>query len=118
MRYDVFNPACPTRLVLDRLADKWVVLILARLSEEPLRFNEIRRSVGGVSQKVLSEALKRMERDGLVTRTVRTTVPVQVEYAITDLGRTLTATVGQLAHWAEENIAAVLEAQRRYDAAR
>jgi DNA-binding HxlR family transcriptional regulator len=116
MRYDVYDPLCPTRLVLDRLADKWVVLILARLADGPMRFNEIRRTVGGVSQKVLSQALKRMERDGLVTRTVRPTVPISVDYAITDLGRTLSTPIAGLARWAEDNIDAVLEAQRRYDA--
>jgi DNA-binding HxlR family transcriptional regulator len=115
--YDVYARACPTRVVLDRLADKWVVLILARLADEPMRFNRLRREIDGVSQKVLSQALKGLERDGLITRRAFATVPVTVEYSIAPLGATLAKTVSQLAHWAEENIEQVIEAQQRYDAA-
>ncbi|MDF2999635.1 MAG: transcriptional regulator, HxlR family [Xanthobacteraceae bacterium] len=116
-RYDVYEDRCPTRMVLDRLADKWAVLVLDRLEDGPVRFNAIRREIKGISQKVLSQTLKRLERDGLVTRTVYPTVPVTVEYALTPLGRTLTETVSALAHWAEHNMDAVLAAQAIYDAA-
>ncbi|MDF2621153.1 MAG: transcriptional regulator, HxlR family [Xanthobacteraceae bacterium] len=116
-RYDVYEDRCPTRMVLDRLADKWAVLVLDRLEDGPVRFNAIRREIKGISQKVLSQTLKRLERDGLVTRTVYPTVPVTVEYALTPLGRTLTETVSALAHWAEHNMDAVLAAQATYDAA-
>ncbi|MDQ0390709.1 DNA-binding HxlR family transcriptional regulator [Labrys monachus] len=115
--YDVYENRCPTRLVLDRLADKWAVLILDRLDEGPVRFNHIRRDIKGISQKVLSQTLKKLERDGLVSRAVFATVPVTVEYALTPLGRTLTETVSALAHWAERNMDAVLAAQRAYDEA-
>lgn len=113
--YDVYEDRCPTRMVLDRLADKWAVLILDRLVDRPVRFNHLRRDIKGLSQKVLSQTLKKLERDGLVTRTVFPTVPVTVEYALTPLGRTLTETVSALAHWAERNMGAVLAAQRAYD---
>ena len=115
--YDVYNDRCPTRMVLDRIADKWAVLILDRLQDEPVRFNHLRRDIHGISQKVLSQTLKKMERDGLVSRTIYATVPVTVEYALTPLGRTLTETVRTLAHWAEKNMDAVLAAQQAYDEA-
>ena len=114
--YDVFEDRCPTRLVLDRLADKWALLVLDRLRGEPVRFNGLRRDIKGVSQKVLSQTLKALERDGLVTRSVFPTVPVTVEYAVTPLGLTLTETVAALAHWAERNMDEVLAAQAAYDA--
>lgn len=113
--YDVYENRCPTRLVLDRLADKWALLVLDRLRAEPVRFNGLRRDIKGISQKVLSQTLKNLERDGLVTRTAFATVPVTVEYALTPLGLTLTETVAALAHWAERNMDAVIEAQVAYD---
>lgn len=113
--YDVYSEACPTRLVLDRLADKWAVLVLALLARGPRRFNALRREIEGLSQKVLSQTLKRLERDGLVARQAFPTVPVTVEYSITPLGRTLAETVEALARWAETHIETVLAAQRAYD---
>ncbi|PKR88831.1 transcriptional regulator [Pleomorphomonas diazotrophica] len=117
LAYDVFDDRCPTRMVLDRLADKWALLVLDRLQGGPVRFNQLRRDIRGLSQKVLSQTLKRLERDGLIERSVRPTVPVSVDYALTPLGRTLTETVAAFAHWAERNMAAVLSAQAAYDAA-
>ncbi len=115
--YDVFDDRCPTRMVLDRLADKWALLVLDRLKGGPVRFNHLRRDIRGLSQKVLSQTLKRLERDGLVKRTVHPTVPVSVDYALTPLGQTLTETVAAFAHWAELNMDAVLAAQAAYDTA-
>ena len=115
--YDVFDDRCPTRLVLDRLADKWALLVLDRLQDGPVRFNHLRRDIRGLSQKVLSQTLKRLERDGLVKRTVHPTVPVSVHYALTPLGRTLTETVAAFAHWTELNMDAILAAQTAYDSA-
>lgn len=115
--YDVFNDRCPTRMVLDRLADKWALLVLDRLRDGPVRFNNLRRDIRGLTQKVLSQTLKRLERDGLINRTVHPTVPVSVDYALTPLGNTLTETVVAFAHWAEHNMDAVLAAQAAYDAA-
>lgn len=114
-RPDPFHANCPTRLVLDRIGDKWAVLILIMLERGTLRFNELRRRIESISQKMLSQTLKSLERDGLITRAVLPTVPVTVEYTLTDLGRTLAATVDLLRLWAEDNIAAVQAAQTRYD---
>lgn len=107
---------CPTRLLLDRIADKWTVLLLILLERRPWRFNELRREVGGLTQKMASQTLKGLERDGLVNRKVTPTVPVTVEYSITPLGRTLFATVDALRQWAETNMPDVTRAQEHYDA--
>lgn len=117
MQPNAYAAECPTRLVLDRVADKWTVLVLGLLADGPLRFNALRRRVEGVSQKMLSQTLKSLERDGLVTRRAYATVPVTVEYAVTPLGATLSATLDPLRHWAETHITEVQAAQRRYDAA-
>jgi DNA-binding HxlR family transcriptional regulator len=114
--YDVYSVDCPARMVLDRLADKWSLLIIGRLRTGPVRFNQLRRDVEGISQKVLSQTLKKLERDGLVGRQVFATVPVTVEYSLSGLGMTLSATIESLSCWAESNIEAVQAAQRHYDA--
>jgi DNA-binding HxlR family transcriptional regulator len=113
---DAYAATCPTRLVLDRVADKWAVLILGLLGDGPVRFNAIRRQIEGISQKVLSQTLKSLERDGLVSRKAIPTVPVTVEYAITPLGATLSESVDALRIWAETHIDKVLKAQKQYDA--
>lgn len=113
--YNVYENRCPTRVVMGRIADKWALLILDRLENGPVRFNHIRRDIKGISQKVLSQTLKKLERDGLISRTIFATVPVTVEYALTPLGCTLTQTVSALAHWAEHNMDAVFAAQEAYD---
>ncbi|WP_312271506.1 helix-turn-helix domain-containing protein [Pseudomonas sp.] len=112
---DTFSADCPTRRILDRIADKWTVLILDLLLESPLRFNELLRRIGGLSQKMLSQTLKTLERDGLVLRTAFPTVPVTVEYRITELGITLAETLKPLRLWAEANMEAIDQAQLRYD---
>lgn len=112
---NVYDPDCPTRMVLDRVGDKWAVLILILLAEGPVRFNALRRQIRGVSQKMLSQTLKSLERDGLVSRRAFATVPVTVEYAITPLGKTLSHSVDALRVWAEAHIGDVQAAQRRYD---
>jgi DNA-binding HxlR family transcriptional regulator len=113
--FDVYSRHCPARMVLDRLADKWSLLIIGRLREGPVRFNQLRREVDGISQKVLSQTLKKLERDGLIGRQVFATVPVTVEYSLTGLGHTLSETIEALSHWAETHIDAVLAAQQHYD---
>ena len=115
---DAYDANCPTRLVLDRVADKWAVLLLGLLAKEPLRFNQLRRAIAGLSQKMLSQTLKSLERDGLVSRKAFATVPVTVEYSITPLGQTLTATVDALRLWAEAHIGEVQKAQQHYDSQR
>ena len=112
---DPYAAGCPTRLLLDRIGDKWTVLVLGLVCDEPQRFNRLRRGVEGLTQKMLSQTLKALERDGLVTRTVLPTTPVSVEYAVTPLGRTLGATLDGLTRWAREHIGEVASAQRRYD---
>lgn len=115
---NAYSSECPTRQILDRVGDKWAVLILILVRDEPMRFNALRRAIEGISQKMLSQVLKSLERDGLIKRRVIATVPVTVEYSITPLGATLAAAVDPLRHWAETNLREVLSAQRRYDAAR
>jgi DNA-binding HxlR family transcriptional regulator len=114
--WNAYATQCPTRLVLDRIADKWAVLVLGLLADRPVRFNQLRRQIEGISQKMLSQTLKSLERDGLVLRKVTPTVPVTVEYSITPLGLTLSATVDGLRIWAETHIEKVLLAQQQYDA--
>ena len=116
--YDVYSENCPTRLVLDHIADKWAALILWRISDGPIRFNELRRKVEGISTKVLSQSLKELERDGLVIRRAFATVPVTVEYSITPLGNTLAEKLATVTQWAEQNLEAVLAAQALYDGGR
>ncbi len=116
LSWDVYSTNCPTRLVLDRIADKWAVLVLGLLGNGPVRFNRLRRRIEGISQKMLSPTLKSLECDGLVSRKATPTVPVTVEYSITPLGETLSATVDGLRIWAETHIDKVLMAQQQYDA--
>jgi len=111
MKPNAYAANCPTRQILDRVGDKWAVLILLLLRDEPMRFNALRRAIEGISQKML-------ERDGLIKRRVIATVPVTVEYSILPLGSTLAAAVDPLRDWAERNLKEVLAAQRRYDAQR
>ena len=115
---NAYSADCPTRQILDRVGDKCAVLILLLVRDEPMRFNALRRAIEGISQKMLSQVLKSLERDGLVRRRAIATVPVTVEYSITPLGTTLAGAVDPLRDWAEQNLKEVLNAQRRYDAAR
>ncbi len=115
---NAYSADCPTRRILDRVGDKWAVLILLLLRDEVLRFNQLRRAIEGISQKMLSQVLKNLERDGLIRRRAIATVPVTVEYSITPLGRTLAAAVDPLRDWAESHLKEVMGAQRRYDAQR
>ncbi|WP_379072751.1 winged helix-turn-helix transcriptional regulator [Mesorhizobium sp. UC22_110] len=113
--YDVYAENCPTRLLLDHIADKWTALVLWKISDGPVRFNQLRRDVEGISTKVLSQTLKRLGRDGLIARKVFATVPVTVEYSITPLGNTLAEKLSAITEWAEANIEAVIAAQERFD---
>src|SRR5579871_4553760 len=113
--WNVFDNNCPTRLVLDRIADKWTVLIIRRLSDGTLRFAQLRRAVDGISQKVLTNTLRGLERDGIVTRRIYASVPPKVEYSLTSLGRSLCNLVEGICGWAEGNIERVREAREAYD---
>ena len=115
---NAYSADCPTRQILDRVGDKWAVLILLLLRDQPVRFNQLRRTIEGISQKMLSQVLKSLERDGLIRRRAIATVPVTVEYSITPLGATLAGAVDPLRDWAESHLKEVMVAQRRYDAQR
>lgn len=101
--------------VLSLIGDKWTVLVVSRLGEGPMRFNELRHAIGGISQKMLTSTLRGLERDGFVTRTVFPTIPPRVDYELTDLGRELLVPVHALGEWAKRNIARVAAARMRFD---
>lgn len=113
---DLFDPDCPTRLVLDRIGDKWTVLVVLLLSDGPRRFTDLRGHIGRVAPKVLTQTLRRMERDGLVTREVFAEVPPRVEYTLTDLGRSLIEPIAVIGDWAEVHVHRITAAQAAYDA--
>jgi DNA-binding HxlR family transcriptional regulator len=112
--WNVFDSHCPTRQVLDLIADKWTVLIIRRLADGTLRFAQLRRSVDGISQKVLTNILRSLERDGIVTRRIYASVPPKVEYSLTTLGRSLCDLVEGICGWAEANIEQVQTAREVY----
>jgi DNA-binding HxlR family transcriptional regulator len=114
-RGDVYNGDCPTRQILDRIGDKWTALIIGLLDEKTMRFSELQHSIGGISQKMLTQTLRSLERDGLVTRTIYAEVPPRVEYTLTPLGKTLTKPLELIRQWAESHIDAVSVAQELYD---
>ncbi|UKD52426.1 helix-turn-helix transcriptional regulator [Amycolatopsis sp. FU40] len=112
-----YAKACPSRTVMDVLANKWTLYVLGllRQHERPLRFTELRRGVEGVTQKSLTQVLRNLERDGLVTRTIYPTIPPRVEYALTDLGRDVGALTGAIADWSKANAGRVHAARAAYD---
>jgi DNA-binding HxlR family transcriptional regulator len=101
--------------VLSRVGDKWTVLVVTMLGDGPKRFNELRRSLGSISQRMLTLTLRGLERDGLVSRTVFPIVPARVDYELTKLGHSLLAPVSGLGTWARKNQAAIQDARRRFD---
>lgn len=117
-RGDVLNKNCPSREVLDIIADKWTVLIIHNLAKDTLRHNALARSLDGISQKVLTQALRKLERNGVISRTVYPVVPPRVEYALTPIGRSLVTMLETLSSWAETHFHEVLVARKRYDAHR
>ncbi|MFJ8468110.1 winged helix-turn-helix transcriptional regulator [Streptomyces swartbergensis] len=114
--FDVMTATCPSRTSLARIANKWTAMVVIALSPGRMRFRDLRTAVDGISAKVLTETLRDLERDGIVTRQVYAEVPPRVEYELTALGRTLQAPLQALGHWAEEHIAEVLAARESYDA--
>lgn len=127
--YDAFLAGCPSRQLLDRISDKWVALILAALGSDgphargvdcadeprPMRYSELLRRLAGVSQKMLTQTLRSLESDGLITRTVTPTVPVTVTYELTDLGLSLHGVMRGIKAWAEAHMDAVLANRAEYD---
>ncbi|MER6286699.1 winged helix-turn-helix transcriptional regulator [Streptomyces sviceus] len=113
--YDAFIKGCPTNQLLDRLSDKWVSLVVAALSTGPMRYSDLSRKIAGVSPKMLTQTLRSLERDGILTRTVTPSVPVRVDYALTSLGSSLAGLLTAVKAWAETHIEEVHEARERYD---
>ncbi|GAA4214776.1 winged helix-turn-helix transcriptional regulator [Actinocatenispora rupis] len=113
--YDAYIAACPSRQLLDTVADKWVTLVLTALADTPLRYSELSRRIAGVSQKMLTQTLRTLERDGLVDRAVTATVPVRVDYTLTPLGESLVTVMAGVKTWAEAHMPEVQRARRRYD---
>lgn len=113
----VYFADCAARSFFDQVANKWSVMILTLLNEKPTRFNELRRRLEGVTHKALTHALRRLERNGLITRRVLATSPVAVEYSITELGRTLQVPLGAAFDWAIDHLDEIEQAQLAYDAA-
>lgn len=107
--------ACSTRIVLDRVGDRWSMMICAILGEESLRFGELRSRIGNIANKVLAESLRSLERDGLIDRRVEPTRPPRVEYSITQLGVSLLECISELSKWAECNMAEMIKARMSYD---
>lgn len=107
---------CDVRQILDRVADKWSLLTIALLERRSLRFTELRRAIDGVSQRMLTQTLRHLERDGIVKRTVWATVPPRVDYELTPLGATLYGTIKLLVDWTEQHQNEIAEARNRYDA--
>lgn len=115
VQHDAFEVTCASRVLVARLADKWVTLVLCALATGSARHSALARRITGVSQKMLTQTLRNLERDGLVDREVTPTVPVTVEYSLTPLGRSLVEVFLQLKTWADTNIDDVEVAQHAYD---
>ncbi len=117
LQYNAYIAECPSRQVLDAISDKWVTLVLSALAEGPLRYSDLSRRIAGVSQKMLTQTLRRLERDGLLTRTITPAVPVRVDYQLTTLGRTILPVVAAIKHWSEGHIHEIHAARVAYDQA-
>ncbi|WP_405715729.1 MULTISPECIES: winged helix-turn-helix transcriptional regulator [unclassified Streptomyces] len=114
-RPDVNRQTCPSRLVLEHVTSRWGVLVLAALLERSYRFSELRREVGGVTEKMLAQTLRTLERDGFVHRDAKPVIPPRVDYSLTDLGREAGEQVWALARWTERRLDAVHAAREMYD---
>jgi DNA-binding HxlR family transcriptional regulator len=113
--YDAYLAACPSRQLLDRISDKWVSLVLTALGAGPQRYSDLARTIAGVSQKMLTQTLRNLERDGLVSRTITPSVPVRVDYSLTPLGGSLLTVVHAVKDWAEIHMDQVAAARTAYD---
>ncbi len=112
---DLFHSECPGRIVFDRITSRWAPLVLVKLAEGPLRFYELRDQIGGISEKVLSEKLRLLARDGLIERTVEPAIPPRVSYALTDMGHSVAKPLRQLMRWVSDHGDAILDAHARHD---
>lgn len=115
LKYNIYQQHCPARLFFEKIADKWVLLILNKLEQETQHFNLLKKSIQGISPKVLSQKLKMLERDGFIERKVQNTSPIRVDYSLTSLGLEIAKMAYQLKDWAEQNIEEIILAQQRFD---
>ncbi|ENX11880.1 hypothetical protein F895_03383 [Acinetobacter sp. CIP 64.2] len=115
LKYDIYQQHCPARLFFEKIADKWVLLIINTLARDTQHFNLLKKSIQGISPKVLSQKLKMLERDGFIQRQVQDTAPIRVDYSLTPLGLEVAEMAYQLKDWAESNIEQVIYAQQRFD---
>jgi DNA-binding HxlR family transcriptional regulator len=115
LAYNAYVAECPSRQVLDALSDKWVTLVLTALADGPRRYSDLARTIAGISQKMLTQTLRTLERDGLVTRAVTPSVPVRVDYELTALGRTILPVVAAIKTWSETHIEEIHAARTTYD---
>jgi DNA-binding HxlR family transcriptional regulator len=114
---DVYKSICPSRQVLKRVGDKWSILIVSMLEDRIIRFGSLQREIEGISQKMLTQTLRNLERDGLIQREVFAEVPVRVEYSLTEIGNSLIPILKPLIQWSEGNLAKIAEAQIQFDEA-
>lgn len=114
---DVYDERCPSRGALDRLADKWSTLVTGALSTGSRRFGELSRAIAGISPKMLTQTLRSLERDGMLTRTQHATIPPQVEYELTALGQSLEALHQRVRTWAEQHVEEIETARLQYERA-
>lgn len=112
---NVLDPNCPSRVVFQRIGDKWASLVIQVLGGGPVRFSELRKMVSVVTPKVLTQTLRTLERDGLITRTIHAQVPPRVDYELTALGESLLQPLTMLREWAEDHVPRILEARDAYD---
>ena len=113
-QYDILDASCPSRQVLDLIANKWTILVIHALDDQICRYLELQRKIDGVSQKMLTQTLRRLEACGLVKREVYPIIPPKVEYSLTELGKTLIGAVNILKQWAEDNMDTVYANQAQY----
>jgi len=115
LKYDIYQQHCPARLFFEKIADKWVLMIINVLARDTQHFNLLKKSIQGISPKVLSQKLKMLERDGFIQRQVQNTAPIRVDYSLTPLGLEVAEMAYQLKDWAESNIEQVIYAQQHFD---
>lgn len=113
---DAFREVCPSRKILSRLGERWAMLLLVRLKDRPRRFGELRREIEGITKKMLTQALRRLERDGLISRRTLSARPLAIEYLLTERGRDVVPIVARFKQWAESNWRTIHDSNRAFDA--
>jgi DNA-binding HxlR family transcriptional regulator len=113
--FDVMSPDCPSRSIMQRMGDKWTPLVFLALEAGPRRFSQLRQDIGGVTPKVLTQTLRSLERDGLLTRTIYPEVPPRVEYELTALGATLLGPLAVVRAWSQDHAEKIIRARNDYD---